>query len=254
MASISRRAGRRAAIRRGRASGENRAKGQVVTSVAAAHGSRALYNWYMDNSMAVGEHSSAMANVQVAAAFLAVPLYIFGVLCIWDYSSLTEPVPYGEETTYGRGLGWLKDCRVVEDWGCGPAWGRRFVPEGHYVGIDSSPSKFIDKLCDLRDYHSDADGIFIRHVLEHNHDWRKILQNAVESFTKRLVLVIFTPFSEKTHPIVSSKALDISFRKEDLDRFFTDFAIKEEHLRTKTQYSEEHIFYVEKEALRVADT
>jgi hypothetical protein len=38
----------------------------------------------------------------------------------------------------------------------------------------------------------------LRHVLEHSYDWQKILDNAVASFTKRLCIVLFTPFVDQT--------------------------------------------------------
>jgi hypothetical protein len=39
----------------------------------------------------------------------------------------------------------------------------------------------------------------MRHVLEHNDAWADILANAVESFTMRMCLVLFTPFHGETH-------------------------------------------------------
>ena len=87
----------------------------------------------------------------------------------------------------------------------------------------------------------------MRHVLEHNHNWSNILANAVNSFKKRMVLIIFTPFTDKTRQIAKSTDIpDISFRKEDLTEFFKQFKYTEESLETDTQYKTEHIFYIEK--------
>ena len=56
-----------------------------------------------------------------------------------------------------------------------------------YVGLDGT-SPFADRVVDLRAHRSSADCIFMRHVLEHNVEWRKILHGAVNSFRKRMVL------------------------------------------------------------------
>ena len=93
---------------------------------------------------------------------------------------------------------------------------------------------------------------FMRHVLEHNVEWRRILAGAIASFRKRMALIIFTPFAETTR--VMSTALhctsvsvpDLSFRKEDLTQCFDDLRYTEESLKTDTQYGVEHIFYIEK--------
>jgi hypothetical protein len=176
---------------------------------------------------------------------------------LWDYAAYVgDPRPYGDkQETYAAGLGWLAGLGLVEDWGAGMAWGRHFIPAGHYKAIDSSPSSapFVDVVADLRTYLPDPQpgGIFMRHVLEHNVEWQAILANAVASFRERLVLVIFTPFSEtETHPLQPAHPLlDYSFRKADLDVFFAGdgFVVREEHLETVTQYRQEHIYYVQRE-------
>ena len=38
-------------------------------------------------------------------------------------------------------------------------------------------------------------GILLRHVLEHNYKWPVILQNALEDFTVRMVIVLHIPLS-----------------------------------------------------------
>lgn len=173
---------------------------------------------------------------------------------IWDYAPWQgrEIQPFGDETTYARGLGWLAGLQSVQDWGAGMAYGRRFVPEGRYTAIDSSPSSvpFADVNADLETYRPAPlpEGIFMRHVLEHNPHWRQVLGNALDCFTRRFVLVIFTPFGPQTTPLRAEPWFDISFRKDDLDEFFwrDDMDVREEHLATGTQYSVEHIYYVER--------
>jgi hypothetical protein len=105
---------------------------------------------------------------------------------------------------------------------------------------------------DLREYRSPADCIFMRHVLEHNTDWSRILANAVASSKKRMALIVFTPLSEATRVIATSTTVtafpvpDISFRKEDLTTHFQQLKYSEESLATDTQYGVVHVFYLEK--------
>jgi hypothetical protein len=162
----------------------------------------------------------------------------------WDYSGL-EQFAYGEDTTYKKGIAFLDGHGTIEDWGCGTAYARRFVRKSAYVGIDGSPSTFADQVADLHQYRSNTECIFMRHVLEHNHEWQQILSNALESFTKRLALVIFTPFVETTHVVTSWHGIpDIAFNKDELTRLLRPFPYREESLVTRTTYGFEHIFYV----------
>lgn len=104
---------------------------------------------------------------------------------------------YGSEASYQAGMEWLKPCSLVEDWGCGPAYSKKYR-EGSYIGIDGTEG-FCDKVADLRTYKSEVPGIFMRHVLDHNEQWQSILENAIESFQERMSLIFFTPWAEKTH-------------------------------------------------------
>lgn len=178
-------------------------------------------------------------------------------MTLWDYSGwVGVPArPYGDETTYKLGLGWLYEvCDLVEDWGAGLAYGARFCPAGKdYYAIDSSPSSapFVNAVSDLREWDAEplADGIFMRHVLEHNENWTDLLDWALGSFTRRMVLVIFTPFSETTHPLQpGTEILDLSFREKDLtDRFVAaGLAWTYQHVISDTQYKVETLFYLEK--------
>ncbi len=174
------------------------------------------------------------------------------LLPLWHYQPGTVPRAFGEPTSYHKAYDWLSEtCDLIEDWGCALAYGRTLLPEGRYRGIDGTPeaAPYADLIADLIDYTSDdADGIVIRHVLEHNPEWRVILGNAVRSFRKRLVLIIFTPFAETTyqrsmsHPGVP----DLSFAKDDLLTFFDGLTVTEEHIVTDTQFGSEHIFFVER--------
>src|SRR5436190_20051954 len=107
---------------------------------------------------------------------------------------------YGNTSTYQMGADFLADMPEVEDWGCGTGGFKRLY-NGKYIGLDGSKNPFVDKVVDLREYRSNVDGIFMRHVLEHNYDWQAVLENAVASFKKKFYLAIFTPFMDKTHEI-----------------------------------------------------
>ncbi len=110
-----------------------------------------------------------------------------------------------------------------------------FVAKSRYVGIDES-SKYADKIADLGGDTSEIDCIFMRHLLEHNFDWRRTLTNAIASFKKRKVLVILIPLDQTTRQIATSTILtsvsvpDISFRKEDLARHIIRASFSQERM------------------------
>lgn len=111
------------------------------------------------------------------------------------------PEAYGVSDTYQLGADWLQDCSVIEDWGCGKGWFSKFVPEYKYIGIDGSHSPFAVRVVDLVNYQSNVPGIFMRHVIEHDYEWKTLLTNALNSFTERMVLILFTPMSDETHEL-----------------------------------------------------
>lgn len=172
----------------------------------------------------------------------------------WDswYKNLKKQEPYGNTKTYKLGADFLSDCATVEDWGCGKGWFRLHLPKKiNYIGLDGTYNKFVDSHVDLENYRSESEGIFLRHVLEHNYNWEKILVNAVNSFKKKMVLVIFTPWSDtETKQIGFTDALkvpDISFKKEDITKHLKDFSYRQESLASKeTFYAQEHIFFISK--------
>jgi hypothetical protein len=116
-----------------------------------------------------------------------------------QYASATvDPQPYGASRSYELGAAALADCATVEDWGCGLGWFKQFLPGGiTYLGVDGSSSPHADVVDDLATRRSTVDGIFMRHVLEHNYHWQDVLDNALASFTRRMVLVIFTPWTRQ---------------------------------------------------------
>jgi hypothetical protein len=74
----------------------------------------------------------------------------------------------------------------VEDWGCGGGGFRRFCLSPRYIGLDGSKTPFADKIVDLCTYSLIAPGIMMRHILEHNYEWERILVSAVRSFQEKL--------------------------------------------------------------------
>jgi len=161
----------------------------------------------------------------------------------WVYGK--EQFSYGDDDqSYRKAAEFLDDAPLleVEDWGCGTAYAKRFF-RCRYVGVDQAPG-FADRIADLRYYDTEAHGILLRHVLEHNVEWPRILRNALKSADK-LALVIFTPFAETTRQIAWNPGYnvpDISFRREDLTDHFNSY--KSETFSSSTQYGTETIFYV----------
>ncbi len=132
---------------------------------------------------------------------------------------------YGRIASYALGALFLEDCKEVEDWGCGYGTFRRFCLSSRYIGIDGSESPGADHIRDLRHYTSDVEGIFLRHVLEHNPTgWRQILLNVIQSFSKKMVLVIYTPFGDVMRNVRMQGRdgipVALSFRKEDITSCF----------------------------------
>ena len=159
-------------------------------------------------------------------------------------------IQYGDSVTYNLAAKFMSDVSELEDWGCGTAAFKKFYG-GKYIGIDGTNNPFVDKVVDLRNYRSSVDGIMLRHVLEHNYDWKGVLENALLSFKKKLCLVIFTPFVEATHEIAHNGTSgvdvpDIAFNKQELESFFSDLQWRVETRDTRTQYKIEHIYYIEK--------
>lgn len=141
----------------------------------------------------------------------------------WNYSGLGQ-VEYGIQESYEQSCQWLDHPGwTVEDWGCGCAWARRYFRKANYIGIDGSQNDFAD-ICrvDVSERDSRPEAILLRHVLEHNEGWKKLLENAIRCCTRRLVLVFFIPFGPETKIINRSTdpkylgVVDIQFRLKDI--------------------------------------
>lgn len=145
----------------------------------------------------------------------------------FDMDSDPTSFRYGDTCTYLMAAAFLSDCVWVEDWGCGAGGFSRFRQDG-YLGVDGSDTPFADVAADLATYRSMADGILLRHVLEHNRKWQDVLDNAIISAQKKLCVVFFTPFSEKTKEIADNTphgipVPDISFSRKDIENRISKF-------------------------------
>jgi hypothetical protein len=218
--------------------------GNVLAATASLHGLAA-------EELRARELEHRDATYAVVLGIRAVkptPEWNASIVGRWQYGN-AAPFAYGDDVTYRKGLEWLDGHGLIEDWGAGTGYARRFVARSPYRAVDGSPSLGVDRVVDLRTYRSDADCIFMRHVLEHNADWRTILANALGSFRRRMVLVVFTPFAAETHEIASWRGIpDLALRKDELVACFEGFDWREEVLDTNTEYLQEHVFYLSRRA------
>lgn len=111
----------------------------------------------------------------------------------WDYRAASSPFPYDDTPSYGLAGAWVSNRGLVEDWGCGTAWMRSHVEGGPYRGLDGAWSPWCDEVVDLRTYRSDVPCAVMRHVLEHNPEWRRIAENFSASWHDRAAIVLFIP-------------------------------------------------------------
>jgi hypothetical protein len=169
------------------------------------------------------------------------------------YAGMEETAPYGDTVSYQMGGDFLSPCEVIEDWGCGKGWFTNFLgPDQTYIGLDGSKTPFADKIVDLETYRSEVPGIFMRHVLEHNYEWEKVLANAVSSFTYRMALVLFTPMSKgDTKEITFAPdpgVPDLSLSRSRLEMIIQSVATIEKTMTfaSATQYEEETVYLLEK--------
>jgi hypothetical protein len=157
---------------------------------------------------------------------------------------------YGDPTTYLMAAAFLADIDEVEDWGCGTGGFRHYCVSQRYSGVDGSNTPFADRIVDLCTYRSRASGIVLRHVLEHNYEWGRILRAAVESFQIKFCLILFTPFAPETTEIAHNAQFgvdvpDLSFRREDIEAYFEGLRWKLlADINTRSQYGLEHVYFV----------
>ena len=167
----------------------------------------------------------------------------------------TRPRRDGCDTTFKRGADYLSGVGRVEDWGCGTAYFKRFVPAGCYCGIDHDPSAACDQVADLASYSSTNRQRLrlLRHVAGTTlSQQRSVLHNALVSFRRRMVLVVYTPFVRATAeyhrvegPTASALMPEIHFCRGDLVRELRGVSFRlEENIPTDSPFGREHVFYI----------
>jgi hypothetical protein len=153
---------------------------------------------------------------------------------------------YGALDTYQVAAEWLDGYGTVTDWGCGKEFARSFFKKSQYMGIDGS---FGENLVDLATVRISCESILMRHILENNPEWWwKILANALHSFQRRMALVTFTHFVDRTHvykteQYETGELSYLRFRKEDLTDIMGKLLVDERAVRTTHP---EHVFFLEK--------
>lgn len=171
----------------------------------------------------------------------------------WDevYSKIDRKFKYGDNISYEIGASWLKSCKNVEDWGCGGGWFSEVCPT-NVIGVDGSNSIFADRVCDLTQYTSNVEGIFMRHVLEHNIEWYKILKNLMSSFTERAFISVFTPFTFGDSSILlkenegSFKGIpDLALPMDLFMSQISNYIVEYNMITSKSIYGVEYLFKLE---------
>lgn len=172
---------------------------------------------------------------------------------MWNYDGLGQ-VKYGHPESYQRPAKFFDEVGgVLEDWGCGCCGMKEHVKVCKYVGIDGSFNDYADKFEDLREYRSTCDCLLLRGVIDHNTEWEKVLTNALASFTKRAVVMIFHDLGPRTkllfrHTSVKYPGVpDMQFSLEDLMKYMLPYLVKVEVIPAdKNSPNNETLFYLEK--------
>jgi hypothetical protein len=116
-----------------------------------------------------------------------------------------------------------------------------------YRGIDGTASPFADVVVDLCRYRSDSDGVFLRHVLEHNREWRSILKNALDSARRRCAIVLFTPLAAEETELGWTDAIgvpDLALPRQEFEGALSECSWTAQTRATDTQYGEETIVLI----------
>jgi len=149
---------------------------------------------------------------------------------------------YGTDDTYRLAATWLSACKDVADWGGARGYFGKFLdPSVRYTLVDGTLQDAGQVLADLRYYHKQSEGILLRHVLDNTLTWEPILENALAAFTKRLVVVTFTPEADRTTRIDHANGYPVwHFNRYDLRKAMGTLLACERDVQTSHP---EHVFY-----------
>lgn len=152
-----------------------------------------------------------------------------------------QPVSYGDTETYAMAADWLRGL-AVEDWGCGCVRFRD-LHDGPYLGVDGTAG-WCDVVDDLVTRTSVTPGLLLRHVLEHNPDWRRVLRNAVASAKQRIVIVTFIPDGDGSQVGWTDElgVPDIAIPHTAIDRALRGWTVRKDTLTTATAFGTETIW------------
>jgi len=167
------------------------------------------------------------------------------------YENNSNLAPYGDTSTYQIGVNFLSGL-AVEDWGCGLGW-YKTIHQGPYIGIDGTPSQHADIVADLREYKSETPAVWMRHVLEHNPDWKKILHNALSSAQQKIVIIVFTPNgnNEQIDYVKALEVPDIALPHAEIAEKIKKAGfelVEQSTIPTESFYGEETLFLAEKKS------
>jgi hypothetical protein len=171
-----------------------------------------------------------------------------------DLGTTPSAYKYSETETYKIAADFLRGLDVVEDWGVGAGGFLNHLPNA--IGVDGSDTPFAHKkFIDLCNYTTLANGIHLRHVLEHNYNWQKILNNALSSAVNKVVVTLFIPLSdsetkELAHNLKHGVDVpDLSISKKEFNEILESFSpklVEVQTLKTPTGYGVEIIYKVTK--------
>lgn len=116
----------------------------------------------------------------------------------WGYLYKDVPeannIRYGGAFSYEIAGAYLSGPGAVHDWGCGTMHARGYIFADGYQGFDGADAveRLGGKKVDFRTFNPQpVSKALMRHVLEHNWEWRTILCNFCASFVDRACIVFF---------------------------------------------------------------
>jgi len=157
---------------------------------------------------------------------------------------------YGALDTYLLTVPWLTQplyIRMLHDWGGGRRYAKNFCTAGvPYTCVDGTPPA--DEIDDLATRRVPCDSLLLRHILENNpEDWREILLHALAAFQRRMAIVNFRAFADRTQVEYEDSATGIPymrFAKADIDEVVGPYLVGQCSIQTTHP---EHVWYLEKQ-------